>query len=71
MLTSLEISDLKERFDAADPLGNKMLEHCLELRAFLADLVQHLDSPGPSPEKTADYYQLAARARRLGQTLNP
>lgn len=71
MLTQTEIDDLKDRFGPDDVLPAKLLTHCLALRAFLGQLVDHLDRPGPSPEKTAEYYQLAAEARRLRHTLNP
>lgn len=70
MLTQTEIDDLSERFGPDDALPAKLLTHYLALRTFLGLLVDHLDSPGPSPEKTAEYYQLAAEARRLRQTLN-
>lgn len=71
MLTQTEIDDLTDRFGPDDVLAGKLLRHCLQLRGFLVQLVDHLDSPGPSPEKTAEYYQLAAEARRLRHTLNP
>lgn len=71
MLTQTQIDDLKDRFGPDDVLAAKLLGHCLELRGFLVQLVDHLDRPGPSPEKTAEHYQLAAEARRLRHTLNP
>lgn len=45
--------------------GQALLAHVRELQGFVGDLVAHLDSPGPSPEKTAAHYQVAARARAL------
>lgn len=71
MLTQTQINALKDRFGPDDVLATKLLGHCLELRGFLIKLVDHLDSPGPSPEKTAEHYQLAAEARRLRHTFNP
>lgn len=47
--------------DAADAL----LKHVRELQEFVSDLAEHLNRPGPSPEKTAEYYQVAARTREL------
>ena len=35
------------------------------LYAFVITLADHYDAPGPSPTKTAQHYQLAARARQL------
>lgn len=70
-MTPIELSDLGERFGADDPQAARLLAHAVELRAYLTKLVDHLDSPGPSPDKTAEYYQLAAEARRLRQTFNP
>lgn len=67
----IELADLDERFGPDDPLAARLLDHAVELRGFLIKLVDHLDSPGPSPEKTAEYYQLAAEARRLRHTFNP
>jgi len=42
-----------------------------ELRAFAIKAIAHLSSPGPSPEKTAEYFQLTNEARRLQQVLKP
>lgn len=67
----IELSDLHGRFKDKEPQVVRLLDHAVDLRAFLIKLVDHLDSPGPSPEKTAAYYQLAAEARALRQTLNP
>lgn len=58
MPTQNETEDLNKRLQCGDVL-----------RAFLKKLVEHLDSPGPSPEKTAEYYQLAAEARALYSNL--
>lgn len=71
MLTQTQIDDLKDRFGPDDVLASQLLQHYLVLRGFLVQLVDHLDRPGPSPEKTAEHYQLAAEARRLRHTLNP
>lgn len=71
MLTQTEIDDLTDRFGPDDVLAGKLLKQYLEQRAFLIQLVDHLDRPGPSPEKTAEHYQLAAEARRLRRTLHP
>lgn len=46
-----------------------LLPHVRELYGFIGALVDHLDSPGPSPEKTAEHYQIAARARKLAYDL--
>jgi len=70
-MTPIELADLNERFGPDDPQAARLLEHTVELRAFLIQLVDHLDSPGPSPEKTAEHYQLVAEARRLRHTFNP
>ena len=35
------------------------------LGAFVVAIADHYDAPGPSPEKTAEHYQLAQRARLL------
>lgn len=35
------------------------------LGAFVVAIADHFDAPGPSPEKTAEHYQLAQRARLL------
>lgn len=35
------------------------------LYAFVINLADHYDAPGPSPFKTAQHYQMAERARRL------
>ncbi|MEZ0197362.1 hypothetical protein AB9U01_25245 [Pseudomonas qingdaonensis] len=70
-MTLIELSDLGERFGPNDPQAQRLLDHAVELRAFLAKLVDHLDRPGPSPEKTAEHYQIAAEARCLRLTFNP
>lgn len=31
--------------------------------AFIVAIADHFDAPGPSNEKTAEYYQLASQAR--------
>lgn len=36
-----------------------------DLCAFVVAIADHYDSHGPSPEKTAEHYQLAHRARLL------
>lgn len=35
------------------------------MSAFVVAIADHYDAPGPSPEKTAEHYQLAQRARTL------
>ncbi|MBA1195268.1 hypothetical protein G7007_20810 [Pseudomonas entomophila] len=45
--------------------AHALLLHVRELQGFISDLVEHLDRPGPCPEKTAEYYQVAAQARAL------
>jgi hypothetical protein len=35
------------------------------LSAFVVAIADHFDAPGPSPDKTAEHYQLARRARVL------
>lgn len=69
-MTPTELAELGERFGADDPLPARLLQHVRELRGFLIELVEHLDSPGPSPEKTAEHYQITAKARRLRQSFN-
>lgn len=39
--------------------------HVLELQAFITALTDHYAAPGPTPEKTAEHYRLAARAKDL------
>ena len=34
-----------------------------QMKAFIVALADHYDAPGPSPEKTAEHYQLASQAR--------
>ena len=46
-------------------------QHFRELQAFAVDLANHYDSPGPTPEKTAEHYQLAYRARLLRARIDP
>lgn len=48
-----------------------LARHALELQAYLADLVNHHATPGPTPEKTAEHYQLAARAQALRAHFDP
>ncbi|MEW9683266.1 hypothetical protein [Pseudomonas sp. TE50-2] len=71
MLTQTELDDLKDRFGPGDVLASKLLGQYLEQRTFLLQLVDHFDRPGPSPEKTAEHYQLVAKARQLRLTFNP
>lgn len=35
------------------------------MSAFVVAIADHYDAPGPSPDKTAEHYQLARRARML------
>lgn len=48
-----------------------LARHALQLQAFLADLVDHHATPGPTPEKTAAHYQLTARAQALRAHFDP
>lgn len=58
-----------EREDASEAYYREALQaliaHARELRGFVGDLVEHLNRPGPSPEKTAEHYQIADRARKI------
>lgn len=70
-MTPIELADLAEWFGPDESLSTRLLQHTHELRGFLSELVEHFDRPGPSPEKTAEHYQLVAKARQLRRTFNP
>jgi len=61
-----------------EPYGNlegfgpalELVEHVRELQAFVLDMAAHMDSP-PSPEKTAEHYQLRARLKALREQITP
>lgn len=38
-------------------------EQVSQMQAFIVALADHYDAPGPSPEKTAEHYQMAEKAR--------
>lgn len=42
-----------------------LVSHVRELQAFIVDLAKHHASPGPTPEKTAEHYQIVHRAKAL------
>lgn len=48
-----------------------LFQHVTELRALATALTDYLDMPGPTPEKTAEYYQLAQRARAMQLAMTP
>lgn len=56
---------LQRRLDEA----LQALDQSVELRAFAVKAIKHLTTPGPSPEKTAEYFQLSGEARLLQQAL--
>lgn len=43
----------------------RLVSHATDLQAFVLALADHHASPGPSPEKTAEHYQLLSRAKAL------
>lgn len=49
----------------------RLLEHARELREFVVYLTDHLALPGPSPEKTAEHYQMVRKANVLRQKIQP
>lgn len=49
----------------------ELVSHAKALRGFVVDLADHYDTPGPSPEKTAEHYQLVERARLLRAQIQP
>lgn len=49
----------------------KLIEHTKELRAFVLVLTDYLAMPGPTAEKTAEYYQMVARANQLRNKIQP
>lgn len=42
-----------------------LFTHTVAVQAFIIDLIKHYSAPGPSNEKTAEYYQLVSRALAL------
>lgn len=43
----------------------RLVSHTADLQAFVLLLADHYASPGPSPEKTAEHYQLKSRIKAL------
>jgi hypothetical protein len=48
----------------------ELVEHVRDLQAFVLDMAAHMDSP-PSPDKTAEHYQLRARLKALREQIAP
>lgn len=48
-----------------------LVAHTRELQVFVQALTDHHATPGPSPEKTAEHYQLASRAKALQARFEP
>lgn len=49
----------------------ELIEHTKELRAFVLILTDYLAMPGPTAEKTAEHYQMVARANQLRNKIQP
>ena len=49
----------------------ELIEHTKELRAFVLVLTDYLAMPGPTAEKTAEHYQVVARAVELRNKIQP
>jgi hypothetical protein len=43
----------------------RLVSHTASLQKFVLALADHHKSPGPSPEKTAEHYQLMSRIEAL------
>lgn len=43
----------------------RLVSHTTRLQTFVLALADHHKSPGPSPEKTAEHYQLMSRIEAL------
>lgn len=43
----------------------ELIEHTKELRAFVLVVSSYHAMPGPTPEKTAEYFHVVARAKEL------
>lgn len=49
----------------------ELIEHTKALRNLVADLSAYWSMPGPSPEKTAEHYQIVQRVRGLTASMGP
>ena len=49
----------------------ELIEHTKELRAFVLVVTNFHAMPGPTPEKTAEYFQVVARALELRNKIQP
>lgn len=49
----------------------RLVSHTAALQTFVLDLTGHHATPGPSPEKTAEHYQLLSRAKSLASEFEP
>ena len=49
----------------------ELIEHTKELRAFVLVLTDYLAMPGPTPEKTAEHYQIVRLANELRNKIRP
>jgi hypothetical protein len=48
-----------------------LVAHTRELQVFVQALTDHHATPGPSPEKIAEHYQLVSRAKALRAQFEP
>lgn len=70
-MKNVEIEELIDHLAKTQPDCHACLKvrdlglQAIELQAFIVDLTNHYASPGPTPEKTAEHYQLVHRAKAL------